>query len=189
MHSLHEKGIGVLFAYSVEAHADPRATSQACHVSTRHIEAMRNAVAVASHFGLSYEAAAPSALKPTSVAVKFSGLVSDPDIYRRAADAMQVAGTTPWDDPEGELFPMARDGRPGLAEADVKAMQELTEELSGLCAMARERGVRLVVDAEYSWFQVSLSSSPLRASWTLTCRLAACYRPGHPSALVPFQPS
>lgn len=155
---LHNEGVGVLFAYSVESKGSTHSSTDSdtvCRVSSRHMQAMHDAVRVASTFGSTDEG---WSLKPTSVALKFSGLVTDPTIYKRASEALEARGVSSWDHVEGELFPVAEDGRPGLTKEDAKAMEQLKAQLGDLCGMARERGVRIIVDAEYSWFQVRVLS-------------------------------
>ena len=46
-----------------------------------------------------------------------------------------------------------------LSEKDVEALRDLKGDLFLICRKAKERGVPLAIDAEYSWYQVSLFSN------------------------------
>lgn len=41
-----------------------------------------------------------------------------------------------------------------LSSEDISALRELHADLERICLRAEERGVRIIVDAEYSWYQV-----------------------------------
>jgi proline dehydrogenase len=47
---------------------------------------------------------------------------------------------------------------PALTQADITALRELHADLVNICTRAQKRGVRLVVDAEYSWYQPAIDS-------------------------------
>ena len=42
-----------------------------------------------------------------------------------------------------------------LAVQDLADLRELLVDLNQICSLAKERNVRLIVDAEYSWYQAS----------------------------------
>ena len=51
--------------------------------------------------------------------------------------------------PSDKLFPDS----PTLSDEDHEALQQLHAGLRSICTEARKGGVRLLVDAEQSWFQ------------------------------------
>ena len=46
-----------------------------------------------------------------------------------------------------------------LTEQDLKDLKDLYADLNAICQHAHERGVKIIIDAEHSWYQVC-SSSP-----------------------------
>ena len=62
-----------------------------------------------------------------------------------------------------------------LTAQDLTDLRELLINLNRICRRARERNVRIIVDAEYSWYQASLASVLFtRASFMLILFLACC---------------
>ncbi|KJA21919.1 hypothetical protein HYPSUDRAFT_202614 [Hypholoma sublateritium FD-334 SS-4] len=50
------------------------------------------------------------------------------------------------------------DDRIPLTTADIHQIQRLYADLSKICAHAREKGVKIIVDAEYSWYQPAIDA-------------------------------
>ncbi|KLO17621.1 FAD-linked oxidoreductase [Schizopora paradoxa] len=48
-----------------------------------------------------------------------------------------------------------------LSEADVKDLKQLHENLIRICTRAKKRGVRIIVDAEHSWYQPAIDAYTL----------------------------
>lgn len=51
-----------------------------------------------------------------------------------------------------------------LTEADIVALRKLHKDLRRICTRAQERGVRVVVDAEYTWYQPAIDALTLALS-------------------------
>lgn len=43
-----------------------------------------------------------------------------------------------------------------LTEQDIVDLKDLHSDLNAICEHAQKRGVKLIIDAEYSWYQVSV---------------------------------
>lgn len=85
------------------------------------------------------------------LAIKVTGLVYEPALLSRASSALNnsssfARGTSV---PDGSLFPQGLD----LSDEDHVVLKELFTGLREICAAGRDGGVRVLVDAEQSWFQ------------------------------------
>lgn len=143
--------------YSAEAPKLAPVSTVVSGVSQQHIDANLAAVAAAAQFGSSSNqypvGSAP--IRPTTVAIKLSGLVSDPYVFERASSYLSDQNISPYQ-PTGELFPTASNsnGTLTLSKDDRSTMESLLTELRGICRQAKESNVIVMIDAEYSWFQV-----------------------------------
>ena len=45
-----------------------------------------------------------------------------------------------------------------LTQKDIESLRELHADLERICARAKERDVKVVVDAEYSWYQPAVDA-------------------------------
>jgi proline dehydrogenase len=146
--------VGCLLNYSAEASVagsvDERGVDEA-HV----VEAIKALYAVAQFDrpGSSppSQPTAPYTIKPTLLAIKLTGLIFDPTLLSRATNALVNSSShqrgTPL--PRNPLFPES----PELSGDDELQLEKLYEALRSICAKAQEGGVRLLIDAEQSWFQ------------------------------------
>ncbi|KAF9482380.1 FAD-linked oxidoreductase [Pholiota conissans] len=50
---------------------------------------------------------------------------------------------------------------PDLTPADIQHVKKLYADLSRICAHAKEKGVKIIVDAEYSWYQPAIDAMTL----------------------------
>ncbi|KAH9813064.1 FAD-linked oxidoreductase-like protein [Melampsora americana] len=161
LQSLHHQAVGTLMNYSAEAPRPSSAHPLQAGVSQPHIDANLAAVSVASQFeSSSTQSPIGSApIRPTTVAIKLSGLVSDPYVFERASSYLSDHQISPYQ-PTGELFPTSSksndDGRPSLSKEDRRTMESLLTELRGICRQAKESNVIVMIDAEYSWFQPAI---------------------------------
>lgn len=48
-----------------------------------------------------------------------------------------------------------------LTEQDIADLKDFHADMDAVCQRAHERGVKLIIDAEYSWYQVSSHHSRL----------------------------
>ncbi|CAH7684805.1 FAD-linked oxidoreductase-like protein, partial [Phakopsora pachyrhizi] len=161
--TLLDQRVGTLLNYSVEGpdgnekNHDLKAD---CQVSQRHIDAILIAVQTASKFGSpsSLEPVYPPGslrMRPTTLAIKVSGLVTDPYIFKRASDSLNLNHISPYKTSH-EVFPRAASSPDPLSDADRSALEELMEKLRDICKQAKSKDVTLMIDAEYSWFQPAL---------------------------------
>ena len=60
-----------------------------------------------------------------------------------------------------------------LSAQDLSDLRELREDLIRICTQAQARNVRVIVDAEHSWFQVRSASLLLFGYFTVDIRSAA----------------
>jgi proline dehydrogenase len=97
-----------------------------------------------------------------SIAIKLSGLLSSPAVFERVSAAivprehfsLPPAPAPPAGVGGGSLsVPLA-----ALDAADASALKELWEALRGVARHAREKKVRLLIDAEYSWYQPAIDA-------------------------------
>ena len=59
-----------------------------------------------------------------------------------------------------------RPAPPGLSPGDVAALRELWSDLHRICTRAKERRVRIIIDAEYSWWQPAIDAYTVGLSRT-----------------------
>lgn len=121
-------------------------------VNDAHVIEAVNALKAASEFQAPGKLAANEySIKPTLLAIKLTGLIFEPQLLARATSALVNSSSysrgTPL--PASSLFPDA----PELSAEDKENLQKLHDGLRKIAAAAREGGVRLLVDAEQSWFQ------------------------------------
>lgn len=159
LQSLHSQGVGTLMNYSAEAPKLAPGSPVVSGVSQHHIDANLAAVAAATQFGRSSNQypAGSAPIRPTTVAIKLSGLVSDPYVFERASSYLTDQHISPYK-PTGELFPASStsNGTSTLSKDDRSTMESLLTELRGICREAKENNVIVMIDAEYSWFQPAI---------------------------------
>lgn len=85
------------------------------------------------------------------LAIKLSGLVYEPALLARASSAITNSSAFARGAalPGGILFPDS----PELSDEDHVILKDLYSGLREICATGRDGGVRVLVDAEQSWFQ------------------------------------
>jgi len=145
--------VGCLLNYSAEAVDDAAGAGQTGVVQAAMDEAV-HAVKGSARYGDSPDALATTALKPSIFAIKVTGLLYEPSLLSRATTAL--VNSSAWqkgeDLPAGVLFPNSAE----LTEADHAALGDLYAGLREVGAAARDNGLRLLVDAEQSWFQPAI---------------------------------
>lgn len=159
MQALHQQGVGTLLNYSVEGPKTASGSVVTCAVSQQHIDATVAAVSTAARFGMSLtEDRSPdgsASVRPTTLALKLSGMMTDPYVFERASTWLSTQKISPFQ-PKGELFPppTSGDDATSFSETDRAAMNRLMTELRRVCRLAKDSNVLIMIDAEYSWFQV-----------------------------------
>jgi proline dehydrogenase len=94
------------------------------------------------------------AIKPALLAIKLSGLIYDASILKRASTALNNSSEVARGGriPSSVLFPQS----PELTSEDHELLDKLYDGLRKVAAEAQQQGVRLLVDAEQSWFQPAI---------------------------------
>ena len=160
--------VGVMFNYSAEA---PLGSSKpSSGIDQNCMREIHSAVIEAAKLtptapSVAADPTAQSQVKPSLLAIKLTGLIFDASLLTRASNALTSSSTfarganfspTDNDNSDGEslnapsfVFPQS----PELSEEDHAQLSALYEGLRKVAGEARTQGVRLLVDAEQSWYQ------------------------------------
>ncbi|KAI0757554.1 FAD-linked oxidoreductase-like protein [Daedaleopsis nitida] len=170
---LREERTGCLFAYSVEvdeaaATGGSRSAVTSAHSIHKQIVAETiHCIDVAADYEDKHTAG--YAGRRTWVAIKLSAMVPNAETLRRFSQ--YLVATRPQIEP-----PIAFPGCPlptdldvlssssvsgPLTTVDIAVLRELREDLIAICTRAQERGVRLIFDAEYSWYEPAIDAFTL----------------------------
>lgn len=90
-------------------------------------------------------------IKPTLLAIKLTGMIWDPSLLARATTALESSTAYARGErlPSSVLFPSS----PELSAEDTQELNKLYQGLRDVASEAKKGGVRLLIDAEQSWFQ------------------------------------
>ncbi|KAI0761175.1 FAD-linked oxidoreductase-like protein [Trametes elegans] len=173
---LRAQNTGCLFAYSVEvdeAEAAGHAKGKdggALDVVAPHKQVVFDAlhcVDVAADFEDRHTMGVSG--RRTWVAIKLSAMVSNAETLRRFSE--HLIKTRPQTSPPvafpgcplpSDLDVLSTSGKTDqLTDADVAALRELREDLAVICTRAKARNVRLIFDAEYSWYEPAIDAFTL----------------------------
>ncbi|KAI9627324.1 hypothetical protein KEM48_009951 [Puccinia striiformis f. sp. tritici PST-130] len=127
-------------------------------LSLESVAAISRAVDSLAGYELGAKGYAPGSarMKPSSVAIKVSGLVEDPYLFKRASENLQANGLSPFR-ARGSPFPKTSPSSPDpLSPSDHLALDGLMDSLRSICQKAKSADIVLMIDAEYSWFQPAL---------------------------------
>lgn len=164
---------GTLFAYSVEvdeheatAAASLKKVSQPVH--KRIVNEMVHCIDVAADFEDGILANATTGRR-TWVAVKLSALLPDANSLLRYSTALltlRPKSSVPFPGcPHASdldfLYAPIGSIKSDLTEEDIKSLRELHADLHRICTRAKERGVKIIIDAEYSWYQPAIDALQL----------------------------
>ncbi|GAA6038387.1 hypothetical protein JCM8097_007623 [Rhodosporidiobolus ruineniae] len=144
-----DKGVGVMLNYSAEAPLGTKKSGDGIdHAAMQEIH-----TAVIESAKLT-PASETQAIKPALLAIKLSGLVYDYGILRRASSALTSSAEVARGGrlPSNVLFPESSE----LSAEDYELLDKLYDGLRKVAAEARAQGVRLLVDAEQSWYQPAI---------------------------------
>ncbi|KAK0192057.1 FAD-linked oxidoreductase-like protein [Armillaria mellea] len=172
--NLRSANKGALFAYSVEvdeheataAAASPKKVSQPVH--KRIVNEMVHCIDVAADFEDGIVAGARAGRR-TWVAIKLSALLPDANAllhYSTALVASRPKSSIPFPGcPHASdldvLYAPIGSIKSDLTEDDIKSLRELHADLNRICKRAKERGVKIIIDAEYSWYQPAIDALQL----------------------------
>ncbi|KAJ6569316.1 FAD-linked oxidoreductase-like protein [Mycena capillaripes] len=172
LHSLRSANIGSLFAYSVEvdeaeAMAGSGSSPKSAHKAI--VEEMVHCIDVAADFEDALGAKQTG--RRTWVAVKITALLPDASALIRLSS--HILSTRPSTSAPEVVFPgnptasdldvlyTPKAPKGSLSDADLAILRELHADLEVICTRAKARGVRIIIDAEYSWYQPALDALTL----------------------------
>lgn len=141
--------IGVMLNYSAEA---PLGTSKSGDgIDQAAMNEIHTAVVESAKLT---PASTTQAIKPALLAIKLSGLIYDASILKRASTALNNSSEVARGGriPSSVLFPQS----PELSAEDHELLDKVYEGLRKVASEAQQQGVRLLVDAEQSWFQPAI---------------------------------
>ncbi|KAH9939019.1 FAD-linked oxidoreductase [Epithele typhae] len=170
---LRQQKTGCLFAYSVEvdeAEASGHGNDAGKPPSSVHkqiVQETLHCIDVAADYEDKHTPGTVG--RRTWVAIKLSAMVPDAETLRRFSKFL-VDTRPPVQPPvafPGAPLPsdldVLADGRATgpLTDADIVALRELRQDLEAICARAKARGVRIIFDAEYSWYEPAIDAYTL----------------------------
>ncbi|KAJ6581555.1 FAD-linked oxidoreductase-like protein [Mycena capillaripes] len=172
LHNLRSANTGALLSYSVEVgEAEATAGSGSARKSPHKavIEEIVRCIDVAADFEDAL--GAKQTERRTWVAVNITALLPDASALIRLssqiistglpafAPEVVVPGNPTSFDLDVLYTPKAPRG--DLSDADLAMLRELHKDLQLICARAQARGVRIIIDAEYSWYQPAIDALTL----------------------------
>ncbi|CAE6426615.1 unnamed protein product [Rhizoctonia solani] len=163
--SLREQNKGTLLAYSVEVDENQGGRADQWK---RNVEEMIASVEFAGDFEDTRKGS-----RKTWVAIKLSALVPSADSLKRMSKFLlksRPADDVPFPGTPGSfdmvVFRGAKEPliKAGLTEEDIESLRVLYEDLRTVCNRAKERGIRLIFDAEHTWYQPGIDAFVLALS-------------------------
>lgn len=140
----HPPQVGSLLNYSAESdHEHDTAAHHGPPILLSHVAESVHALRTLPSFPT---AGAPAGIKPAMLSMKLTGLVTDAFVLARASDALARHEPGP-----AEVFPAWV-----LSEGDQAVLAGLYEGMREIAGEAERHDVRLLVDAEQSWFQPAI---------------------------------
>ncbi|KAF8060829.1 FAD-linked oxidoreductase [Lyophyllum atratum] len=177
LYKLRATNKGALFAYSVEV---DEAEATASSHKAKHAEAsphreivdeMVHCIDVAADFEDGISGKLHTGRK-TWVAVKMSALLPDSQaliklsshvLTTRPNSAIPFPGCAHSSDLDilDQPLPSTPQGPNALTAEDITSLRELHASLVRICTRAKQRGIKIIVDAEYSWYQPAIDALTL----------------------------
>ncbi|KAK7688068.1 hypothetical protein QCA50_008438 [Cerrena zonata] len=171
LETLHQENKGCLLAYSVEvdeAEAIKGVKKQGeVPVHKRGVQEMVRSIDVAADFEEQHRNA--SGNRSTWVAVKLTALLPSAqsliNFSKYILDTRQGSSIVPFPGAPRPsdldiLYSGSIEGSP-LSQQDVVDLKNLYDDMARVCARGQERGIRVVIDAEYSWYQPAVDAIAL----------------------------
>jgi len=171
LRELRNEHRGAMLSHSVEVDLAEAIGATDTTITTpsykRNVEESIKAIEAAGDFEDEIQARSKETrLRRTTVAIKLTAMVPSPDVLTRfstyllrnkPAEAQNVyPGCTHDTDLAVLDTKSSPEGQLGLS--DICVLSELRDDLIRLCTHAEQRGVRLMVDAEYTWFQPAIDA-------------------------------
>ncbi|KAJ7649532.1 FAD-linked oxidoreductase-like protein [Mycena polygramma] len=172
LRALRSANTGTLFAYSVEVDEAEAMAGSGPSQRTSHkaiVEEMVRCIDVAADFedGLGTKQTG----RRTWVAVKTTALLPDANaLIRLSSHIISIRPPTssppvvfPGNPTPSDLDVLYKPKAPkgDLSATDLAMLRDLHADLEVICARAQARGVRIIVDAEYSWYQPAIDALTL----------------------------
>ncbi|TBU30788.1 FAD-linked oxidoreductase [Dichomitus squalens] len=175
---LRAQNTGCLFAYSVEVdqaeagsgggQSQSETNKTASTVHKQIVSETLHCIDVAADYEDKHTIGSTG--RRTWVAIKLSAMVADAESLRRLSQ--YLVNTRPRIAEPPVAFPgcplptdldvLSSPSLPGpLTRADIANLRELREDLVRICTRAQERGIRLIFDAEYSWYEPAIDAFTL----------------------------
>ncbi|KAI0038960.1 FAD-linked oxidoreductase [Auriscalpium vulgare] len=175
LRELRTENKGALLAYSVEVDEHEAAGKERKirePVHKRIVQEMLRSIDVAADFEDQYApAAGASAGRRTWVAIKLSALLPDAEALRHfSAHLLQFppyhSPSVPFPgSPQRTDLDVLASGKTAhgspLMPQDLVDLKDLYADLRRICMRAKERNVRVIIDAEYTWYQPAIDSLSL----------------------------
>ncbi|KIK65953.1 hypothetical protein GYMLUDRAFT_38417 [Collybiopsis luxurians FD-317 M1] len=175
LYSLRARNKGVLFAYSIEVDESEATASSSTKkkgqpVYKRCVDEMVRSIDVAADFEDNIVGKESHHGRRTWVAIKMTALV--PDAQSLIALSSHILATRPQRQlsvpfpgcPRPTDLSVLDDPTPRskyLTEKDISSLRELYSDLRRISLRAQQRGVKLIIDAEYSWYQPAIDAMQL----------------------------
>ncbi|KAJ7596517.1 FAD-linked oxidoreductase-like protein [Mycena floridula] len=168
LHNMRSENKGVLFAYSVEVD-EPQGKKHGPPPHKRIVQEMINSIDVAADFEdelRKSQGRVDHKGRRTWVAVKMTALVPDADaliklsshvISSRSSSSIPFPGCPKPND----LDILHSGSSAALGARDIESLRDLHSDLIRICTRAQQRGVRIIIDAEYSWYQPAIDALQL----------------------------
>ena len=170
--------VGSLLNYSAESdHEHDTGTHSGPPILLDHLAESIHALQTIPKFPTT---GAPAGTKPTMLSIKLTGLLSDAFVLARASEALARHGGEP-----DEPFPTA-----ALSLEDSTVLEALHGGMRMIAEEAQRQNVRLLIDAEQSWFQpaidrfVDLLSQELNTHAPIIHNTYQAYRRSTPAYLA-----
>ncbi|KAF7367645.1 Proline dehydrogenase [Mycena sanguinolenta] len=171
LNTLRTANTGTLFAYSVEVdEAEAMAAGSSSKPSPHKaiVDEMVHCIDVAADFEDALGAKQTG--RRTWVAVKITALVPDASALIRLSS--HILSTRPPTSSPQVVFPGnptssdldildAQAPKSDLSASDLAILRDLRADMERICTRAEARGIRIIIDAEYSWYQPAIDAYTL----------------------------
>ncbi|KAE9396538.1 FAD-linked oxidoreductase [Gymnopus androsaceus JB14] len=171
LHKLRAGNKGTLFAYSIEVDESGSSKKKGPPVYKRCVNEMIRSIDVAADFEDGLVGSESQTGRRTWVAIKMTALL--PDAQSLIALSSHIVATRPQHQPPvpfpgcprpSDLSIILDEQEPNskfLTDQDIASLRELYSDLRRISIRAKERGVKLIIDAEYSWYQPAVDAIQL----------------------------
>ncbi|KAJ7155870.1 FAD-linked oxidoreductase [Mycena filopes] len=201
VHALRSAKTGTLFSYSVEVNDEEpvaRSESGSSQDSSHRkaiLEEMLHCIDVAADF--ENNLGVKQIGRRTWVAVNITALLPDASALIRLSS--HIISTRPPTSAPQVVFPgnptpsdldilyAPKSSKGSLSDADLTMLRELHADLERICIRGQARGVRVIIDAEYSWYQPALDALTLALMRRFNAVQSTTGSPTQPLVYATFQ--